>query len=237
MRNQGWGSARITASLSAIGNPMDAIVSRISAYWGRQFDLIGIAIVNGVIADNVDADASDMVNDISATPLGGVAGFGDIIDTKQTMGDRSDDLKTAVMHSAIASIFLKDQVTNKVYDADGNLLYTELAGLNIVISDSVFNSAGDYDTYLFAGGAIAFGFGQPDVQEEEQNDASGGNGEGIATTWSRRHFSIHPKGFAYTGTSKPLNAVLNVATSWNRVVERKRVPLAVLRSRAVANVA
>jgi len=237
MRNQGWGSARITASLSAVGNPMDAIVSRISAYWGRQYDIVAIAIVNGVIADNVANDASDMVNDISAVSLGGVAGFNDVVDTKLTMGDRSDELVTMVCHSAVAGIFLKDQVTNKVFDADGNLLYEELAGLKVIISDSVYNNAGVYDSYIFGSGAIAFGFGQPDVQEEEENTASAGNGQGVATTWSRRDFSIHPKGFKYTGTSKPTNAVLDDATSWDRVVERKRVKFAVLRSKLVANVA
>lgn len=235
MRNQGWGSARITASLSALGNPMDAIVSRISAYWGRQYDLVAIAIVNGVIADNIANDAGDMIHDISGVSLGGVAGFSDVIDTKLTMGDRSDELVTMVCHSAIAGVFLKDQVTNKVFNADGQLLYEELAGLKVIVSDSVYNATGNYDSYIFADGAIAFGFGEPDVQEEEQNDASAGNGQGVATTWSRRDFSIHPKGFKYTGTSKPTNAVLDDATSWDRVVDRKRVKFAVLRSRAVAN--
>ena len=237
MRNQGWGSARITASLSATGNPMDAIVSRISAYWGRQYDLIAIQIVNGVIADNIANDASDMINDISGVSLGGVAGFGDVVDTKLTMGDASDELVTMVCHSAIAGVFLKDQVTNKVFNAQGELLYEELAGLKIVVRDSVQNSSGNYDSYIFADGAIAFGFGQPDVQEEEENTASAGNGQGVATTWSRRDFSIHPKGFAYTGAVKPTNATLALEASWNRVVERKRVKFAVLRSRAVANVA
>ena len=239
MRAKGWGSANLASAMSATGKPFEVIMTRISSYWGRQFDITGLSVLKGIIADNILSDAGDMVNDISAE-IGDLANadFDAIIDAKFTMGDHADQLSTALAHSAIVSRLIKDQVTNRVFDAQGNLLYEEIAGLRIISRDTVPNSAGVYDTILMAGGAIGFGYGQPKKQEAVETSEAGGNGEGIETVWSRRHFAIHPYGFNFSGRKgagfageSPTNAELEVAGNWNRVKERKAVKLAVLRSK------
>jgi len=229
MRNNGWGSANLVASLSSTGDPMVAIANRIAAYWGRHYDLTAIATMNGIIADNIANDGGDMINDTLAVPVD----FNAFADTAQTMGDQQDVLQVAVMHSAVFNKLTKDQVTNKVYDAQGNLLYQEFLGWRIIVSDSVNNAGGIYDTYVFRPGAFGWGVGAPRIQEEIEREAAQGEGEGVETLWSRRHFVMHPFGFQFLKASvagqSPTNAELELAANWDRAVERKRVGIAVCR--------
>lgn len=240
MRNKGWGSANLASAMSATGKPYETILTRISAYWGRQYDLTGLSVLKGIIIDNITNNAGDMVHDISAEvdPLDQTADFSAVIDAKYTMGDHADQLSVMIAHSAISATLLKDQVTNRVFDAQGNLLYEEIAGLRMITRDTVPNAVGVYDSILLSLGAIGFGYGAPEVQEEEESSASGGNGEGIKTVWSRRHYAIHPYGFNFVGRKgagfageSPTNAELEAVANWTRIKERKAVKIAILRSK------
>lgn len=239
MRSKGWGSANLASAMSASGDPYEVILNRISSYWGRQYDITGLSVLKGIIADNIANNAGDMVEDISALTGGAeIANFNSVIDAKYTMGDRADDLATMLAHSTVSSQLLKDQVTNRVFDATGALLYEEVAGLRIIVRDSVPNSAGVYDSIIVAGGAMGIGFGKPKKQEEEDSNPSAGGGEGVDTVWSRRHYAIHPYGFNFIGRTgsgfvgqSPTNAELEADTNWERVKERKAVKIAVLRSK------
>lgn len=235
MRNNGWGVANLTANLSTTGDALTAIAGRIGAYWGRHYDATTIAVVRGLIADNIASNSGDMIHDISGVANGQKITFESLADTAQTMGDAKDQLKVLVMHSSQATVLLKDQVTNKVFDASGNLLYQEILGYRIVISDNVYSNAGVYDSYLFKPGAIAFANGVPKKPEEVEVAPSAGNGEGTETLWSRRHFCLHPYGFDFEAGSvaglSATNAELALAANWARKYERKRVGLAVLRSK------
>lgn len=234
-RNQGWGVPNILKAMSAAGDPYQFMAGQVGGYWGRQYDIIAIAIMRGIIADNIANDSGDMVNDISGTANGQKPTFAALADTQQTMGDKSDRLTICVMHSAVANVLLKDQVTDKVYDAQGNLLYETILNKRIIRSDSVYNAAGVYDTYMFEPGIFAFGLGSPAVPEEVDSTANAGNGEGIRTLWSRRHISIHPYGFSMIEGSvageSATNAEFALAANWNRVKLRKQIGLAVLRSK------
>jgi hypothetical protein len=238
-RNNGWGIPNILKAMSAAGDPMGVVTSRLGAYWGRQYDLIQIAQLRGIIADNIANDSGDMVNDISAVSNGQKPTFAALADTQQTMGDQSDQLSICIMHSAVKNVLLKDQVTDKVYDAAGNLLYETILNKRIITSDSVYTNAGVYDTYMFKPGVFAFGLGMPTLAEEIQSAANAGNGEGIQTLWSRRHLSLHPKGFSMVGSPASVtatNAELATAAFWNRIKKRKQIGIAVLRSK-LANAA
>jgi len=239
MRNKGWGSANLASAMSATGKPYETILTRISAYWGRQFDMSGLSALTGIITDNIANNAGDMVKDISALTGGDeFASFDTVIDAKTTMGDHADQLSVIIAHSAVSSSLLKEQVTNRVFDAQGNLLYEEIAGLRMITRDTVPNNAGVYDSIILALGAIGFGFGAPEIQEEEESNASGGNGEGVKTVWSRRHYAIHPYGFNFDGRKgsgftgeSPTNTELEAVGNWTRVKDRKAVKIAILRSK------
>ena len=91
-----------------------------------------------------------------------------------------------------------------------------------------------YDSYIFKGGVFGLGFGTPNMAEEVKREGLQGNGEGVESLISRRHFSMHPYGYSYigaqAGNTNPLDSELSAATSWKRVQARKRIGLAVLRS-------
>lgn len=228
-RNRSWGAKNITANLSATGDPLPVIAGRVGAYWGRQYDFTVLSVVKGLIASNVADDASDMVND--QTDVAVTVNM--ILDTKQTAGDASDMFTTMICHSAIKNKFENDGVTNKIYSDSGEYLYTELAGLRMVINDNVDSpSAGNYTSYIVGAGMFGWGDGAPKRPDEVEYIAGTGNGAGQENLWSRRNFSIHPYGFSFTNTTvageSPTNAEFEDADNWLRNVERKRVPFAAL---------
>src|SRR5690606_8601598 len=101
IRTRGWSSAKLVAELAG-DDPQRRIAERVSAYWTRQFQRILVATLAGVFADNVANDSSDMVNDIGTDSAGTpdaaeLVSAEAILDTKQLMGDASDDLSVLMM--------------------------------------------------------------------------------------------------------------------------------------------
>ncbi len=231
-RNQSWGAKNITASLSATGDPITAIAGRIGAYWARVMDITVMNIVDGIIADNIANDASDMVNDQSALPVG----LDLILDTKQTAGDAADSLfGSIIVHSAIRTSLQKQGILDRIYDDSGNYLYEALTGLRVIVKDTVTNAGGIYDSYIVGGGMFAYGEGTPKAANAVETDEATGNGAGQTTLYNRKEFGIHPKGFSFTGvpaSTSPTDAEFAAATSWTRNTDRKRIPFALLRSLA-----
>jgi hypothetical protein len=231
-RNRSWGAKNITASLSTTGDPLTVIAGRIGAYWARQIDITTMAIVEGIVAGNIANDGSDMVNDQSGSSVN----LDMFVDTKQTAGDAQDELFGAiVMHSAIRASLIKQSLLDRIYDDNGNFLYDALLGLKVIVNDNVGNAGGVYDSYIIGGGFIAYGEGTPKEPLELERNAATGNGAGETTLWSRKNFALHPKGFSFVGTvasTSPTNAEFADAGAWQRNVDRKRVPFAVLKSQA-----
>ena len=234
-RNRSWGAKNITANLTATkGKPLEVIAGRVGAYWARQYDFNVLSIVKGLIADNVASDASDMVNDISGELAGAaVIDVQKINDTKQTAGDAKDMFNVMICHSAVQTKLENDGITNKVYDAAGNLLYQELSGLRLVINDNVESpAAGVYTSYIVGAGMFGFGEGVAEMADEVERKASTGNGAGQESLWSRKVFSIHPYGFTFTNTTvvstSPTNAEFELAVNWTRTEDRKNIPFAAI---------
>jgi hypothetical protein len=227
-RNRSWGAKNITAGLSTTGDPLQAIASRVGAYWSRQMDFTTMSIVTGLFADNVLNDASDMVNDQSGTAVD----LPMILDTIQTAGDASGSLQSMIVHSAVETSLKKQGIVDRIYDpATGTYLYSALAGVRLIVTDSVPSAGGNYTSYLVGTGSIAYGEVQPKRNIEVEYTAATGNGAGQETLWSRKEFSLHPYGFSYVGTpasTSPTNAEFEQDTSWDRTQVRKNVALAAL---------
>ncbi len=227
-RNRSWGAKNITASLSTTGDPMAAITGRIGEYWARQMDLTTMAIITGILADNVANDASDMVNDQSGIAVD----INMILDTVQTSGDAQDNLGAMICHSAILTSLKKQGVTDRIYDANtGEFLFEALAGRRLIMNDNVPSIAGDYTSYLVSPGLIGYGEGAPKRPIEMAYEAANGNGAGQESLWSRKEFVLSPYGFDTTvapASTSPTNVEWEAATSFDRKVDRKRVGLASL---------
>lgn len=235
-RNRSWGAKNITANLSHTGDPLVAIAGRVGAYWARQMDFTAIAILNGIIAGNIAANASDMVSDNKAVSIT----INMILDTQQTAGDAQDMLGAMICHSAVRNSLKKQGVTDSVFTDDGKFLYETLGGLRLVITDAVpagtnipivGAAAGDYLSYVVGKGMLGYGEGSPKVPNEVEKIAGTGNGEGSESLWSRKHFCVHPYGFSFVGTpasTSPTNTEFEIAASWTRNTVRKRIPFAAL---------
>ena len=234
-RNQAWGEKSITKNLSATGDALAAITGRVGAYWGRQMDRTTIAIINGIIADNIANNASDMVNGQTGKSID----IGMILDTIQTAGDASDMLGGMITHSAIRTKLKKDGVTDKIYSDKGIYLYEALAGLRLLITDTTpsgtkipSGAAGDYLSYIVGTSALGYGEGTPEMPTELVRDGKSGNGGGETSLINRKHFAIHPYGFDFQSASvaglTPTNAEYEDVANWKRKAHRKRVPIAAL---------
>lgn len=247
--NEGFGQADLTVELTS-QNPLQSIAARIDNLWMRQAQRRLLATSLGIYNDNVAAtDAyhtqNDMVVDVSAT-LGFDAGA--FIDATATMGDAlagpgSSQLGTIAVHSFVYTQMRKQQLIDFVRDADNNTLIATYQGYRIVQDDqmTVVGTGADrkFISIIFGQGAIGYGEGSPPVPVEYERSASRGNGGGVEVLWSRKTWMLHPLGYSFTSAVITGNGTETIArsaswqdlanaTNWNRVVERKHVPIAFL---------
>ncbi len=229
-----WSAMNLASELSG-SNALTRIQDRVGAYWQRQTQRRLVATLNGILADNVANDSGDMLNDVSSQS-GAAANFSAaaVIDTAGTLGDSMRDLTAIAMHSATYKAALKADLIQTVPDSQGSLIQT-FRGLGILIDDGLPVDAGVYTTVLFGAGVFGYGLTAPRIAAgtEIENLPSAGNGGGQQILHSRVNLSIHPLGFQWREDSvadeSPTIAELAVASNWDRVTDRKNVPLAFLR--------
>lgn len=231
-----WSAMNLASELSG-DDALQRIRSRTVAYWDRQLQRRLIASLNGIIADNVANDSSDMVLNISAE-TGDAAKFSAtaVIDATAELGDNLSAVTAIAMHSDIYRAALKADLIAFVPQSQGAPIRT-YRGLAVIVDDSLPVSSGNYTTALFGPGAVGFGVSAPRIAEgtEVENLPSAGKGGGQQILHSRVNLAVHPAGFTWQETSvagdSPTIAELAVAGNWNRVFERKAIPLAFLISK------
>ena len=244
--NQGYSSADLSAELAG-SDPMQRVRNRFGTYWMRQWQRRVIASLEGVLNDNEANDGGDMVNniagatnaDVDATTLFSRSAF-----TKAafTSGDHFDDYNAIGVHSVVYKRMVDNDDIEFIPDSQGQLTIPTFMGRRVIVDDGLpftpaagdgdADAAAQYTSILFAGGAIGFGAGSSRTPVEVEREASQGNGGGIETLWERNQWIVHPFGFKFmsatiTGQSASW-ANLRLAANWDRVVERKNVPLAFL---------
>ncbi len=244
-RNQSWSSADLAAALAG-ANPMGSILQRASDYWRRRMQLIFVALVQGLLADNDAAPTGtdthtigDLTNDISgASYIAGVTDFSAeaFIDTTLTMGDSMEDTGMIMVHSVVYARMKKNNLIDFIPDARGETQIATFQGREVIIDDGLPVTGDVYESWLFGSGAVQFGVGSPMVPAEIEREAGGGNGGGQEILYSRQEWSMHPEGHAFIMGSipdgGPTNADLALATSWSRVFpERKQIKFARLITR------
>jgi len=247
--NEGFGQADLTVELTS-QNPLQSIASRLDNFWMRQAQRRLIATSLGIYNDNVAAtDAyhtqNDMVVDVSAT-LGFDAGA--FIDATQTMGDAlmgpsGEIIGAMAMHSYVYGQLRKGQLIDFIRDAENNTMFAAYQGYRLIVDDSmtVVGTGADrkFINIIFGQGAIGYGEGSPTTPVEYERSASRGNGGGVEVLWSRKTWMLHPLGYSFTSAVITGNGSETIArsaswqdlanaTNWNRVVDRKHVPIAFL---------
>lgn len=252
--NEGFGQADLTVELTS-QNPLQSVASRLDNFWQRQAQRRLIATALGLYNDNVAPTdeyhkQNDMVIDVSDTP-----GFdaGAFIDATQTMGDAligngGEVLGAIAMHSFVYAQARKQQLIDFIRDADNNTMFATYQGYRVIVDDGMtVVRTGDHRTgdprkfisIIFGNGAIGYGEGNPTNPLAYEREESRGNGGGVETLWTRKTWLLHPFGYSFTSAVITGNGTETIARSaswqdlanasnWNRVVDRKHVPIAFL---------
>lgn len=247
--NKGFSAADLVTELAG-SDPMLRIRSRFETYWMRQWQRRVIASLQGVLADNVANDSGDMVEDIAiedgnAATASNVWSRTAFTTAAFTLGDRFEATSAIAVHSMVYKRMLDNNDIEFIQPSNGSFQIPTFMGRRVVVDDGLPVAAGGtsgfkYTSILFQAGALGFGSGSPRVPNEVERVAAGGNGGGIETLWERKTWLTHPSGFAFTNTTvtggsatdvkgrSATLANLRLAANWNRVVERKNVPMAFL---------
>jgi hypothetical protein len=114
-RTKAWSSADLVAELAG-SDPMQRIVSRVTPWWGREFEQIAIATLNGIINSNIANNAADMVY-ASGVGISGAAPTAAldhtaVLNAKQSMGDKASMLKLMVIHSLVHTNLQKQNLND-----------------------------------------------------------------------------------------------------------------------------
>lgn len=239
--NQGWQVADLASELAMGAKAMDHVRARTDKYFQRQWQRRLIASTNGVLADNVANDSGDMVIDVASESIAGQSATTKFnrdafTDAVYTMGDMGSELTAMAVHSAVMQQMVKNDDIVYIPDSMGNLTIPTFMGLRVIVDDGMTVTAGSTDGFkytsaLFGAGAFGYGVGSPDVPVEIEREAAQGNGGGIETLWLRNTWILHPAGFQSLTTPAAESftlAELATAAVWDRVVERKNVPLSFL---------
>lgn len=238
--NQGYKSADLSGEIAG-SDPMQQVRNRFGTYWQRQWQRRLIAATNGILADNVANDSSDMVIDVASESIAGQTSstlFNPTSFTQAvyTSGDMAANITAMSVHSAVMQQMAINDNIIYIPDSNGMLTIPTYKGVRVIVDDGMTVTAGStdgfkYTSVLFGAGAFGYGNGSPKVPVELEREASQGNGGGTETLWERKTWLLHPFGFADTGTPTGESytlAELAAAGTWNRVIPRKNVPLAYL---------
>lgn len=251
--NQGWATANLTENIS--DEPvLDFIKTQTDEYWQYQFQAKVIASLQGVLADNIANDSSDMLVDVSATNAAKVGMSKDLILAgAMTMGDQFPRMKAIIVHPVVYQSIAKDIINvQQNFGADvgqrNSFIVETYMGLRVIVSDQLpvtaqaggsgSDAATKYLSILCGEGAVLWGNGNPRKPSGLEIREDQGNGEGVETLFERKQWIIQPNGYEFTSNTltgsglaaQATNAQLKLAVNWNRiVVERKQCPYAFLR--------
>lgn len=239
-QNNSWSTMDLSREL-ALADPVGAITNRIGAYWATTNEKRIINSLKGVLADNIANDSSDMVNTIGTDAVGAVVDAERIsaeavIDAAQTMGDHSSSLTAIAMHSVIYTRLQKQNLITFIPNARGEITIPTYLNKVVIVDDSLTPTVGTnrllYDVILFGAGALGVASGRVNVPSELERNPNAGNGGGEEILYSRRSDLLHPFGFSFISGSvagqSATFAELALAANWNRVHERKNIPIAFL---------
>lgn len=247
-RNQSWSSMDLAGDLIA-RDPMEAMARRVGNYWALRLQAAFIATMKGVFADNDAAPSGsehvqyDLTKDVKgASYTAGVTNFTaeNFIDGCVLLGDAMGGLAMICVHSIVYARMQKNNLIDFIPDSEGRVNIPTFLGRRVIVDDAMPTpSSGVYESWLFGPGVVRMGIGSPKVPTEVERKPDAGNGSGQEILYSRMELCLHPKGYAYKGTSPnggPSNAStsnnLAHADSWQRVwPERKMIKIARLITR------
>jgi hypothetical protein len=235
--------ARDLAALAAGSDPMAAIGQKVGEYVANQQQADLYKCLEGVFGSLTGSDSpafNDLRFDTSgATPLGPRQ----VARARAILGDQGDKLTAVAMHSACYYDLLErkaiDYVTNtearlttpatgastinavggSIAAAYGDVRVPTYMGLNVIVSDDITNSGGNYACYFFTNGAVASGE-QAAMRTETDRDILA-KSDAMSLDM---HYIYHPVGAKWAvTTTNPTRAQLATVGNWSKVYETKNI--------------
>jgi hypothetical protein len=232
-RGKAW-AANDLADAVAGDDPMRAIGDQVSDFWlNDDQDTLNstlLGIFTGPLSSSHVNDIADEDGDnaVAANKFSDAA----FLDTTFLLGDRHDEFVAMSVHSTIMRRMLDLDLIEFVVPSTGAVQVPTYRGRRVIVDDNVPIVAGTtsgfkYYSVLWGPGALARADGSPDMPVETDRDSLAG--DDILIT--RRHFILHPRGVAWTGTAAgatPTNTELEVDTNWDKRWDDRNIRLAAL---------
>jgi len=235
--------ARDLAALAAGSDPMAAIGQKVGEYVANQQQADLYKCLEGVFGSLTGGD-SPAFGDLRFDTSGATAlGPRQVARARAILGDQGDKLTAVAMHSACYYDLVErkaiDYVTNtearlttpatgastinavggSIAGAYGDVRVPTYMGLNVIISDDITNSGGNYACYFFTNGAIASGE-QAAMRTETDRDILA-KSDAMSLDM---HYIYHPVGAKWgVTTTNPTRAQLATVGNWSKVYETKNI--------------
>jgi hypothetical protein len=235
--------ARDLAALAAGSDPMAAIGQKVGEYVANQQQADLYKCLEGVFGSLTGSDSPAF--DALRFDTSGATALGprQVARARAILGDQGDKLTAVAMHSACYYDLVErkaiDYVTNtearlttpatgastinavggSIAGAYGDVRVPTYMGLNVIISDDITNSGGNYACYFFTNGAIASGE-QAAMRTETDRDILA-KSDAMSLDM---HYIYHPVGAKWgVTTTNPTRAQLATVGNWSKVYETKNI--------------
>jgi len=243
-RGKAWGSNDLAMAIAG-ADPMAAIATYVGKWWANVEQGMLIQSLIGVFLDNNDNDSNDLIHTAAAEATADIKQWNDaaptvmnpiaILDGAQLLGDAKSKFTAIVMHSKCMTDLLKQELIDYRKPSEGDDMIPYYLNKRVIENDDCPTRSGTgtgtptvYKSFLFAEGAVGRGEGgAPTPVETGRTEL-----EGSDFLITRRHFLLHPRGFAWTDSSiagtSPDNTELAEAAQWNRVYAQKSTRCAMI---------
>lgn len=233
-----WSATDLSAALAG-ADPMAAIGNLVAGYWARENQRILMKVLAGVFGtyDNDTTGTSpdyqtplaDHILDITTMTSAAAKNISAsaFIDACQLLGDAQGQLTAVAMHSAVKAYLKKQNLIQTQRDST-DVEFDTYQGRKVIVDDGCPVESGNYTTYLFGQGALAYGNGSPVGFVPTEVDRDKKKGSGVDYLINRKTFIMHPRGIAWQNLVRenvetPTEAELANAKNWKMVYEPKQI--------------
>lgn len=233
-RGRGWSVNELAAVISG-SDPMGSLMNRIGAYWVRQEQKVLTSTLAGLFATG-GVLTTGSTKHLNATTAAIDAAA--VLDTKQLLGDASNQLSLLVMHSAVYTDLQKKNLIQFIPASQSQIQIPTYLGYRVIVDDALEPVDGAYTTYLLAGGSFGRNNGTPThlTSFEKDRDAAAGNDR----VFTRRAFTMHPYGVKFKSATvagaTPSNNELATVGNWEAVYDSKNIGIVALQHKLTPTV-